>query len=77
MHYLYLDESGDLGHHLQSAGASRHFMITVLEVTSDKDKKAIEKAVLRTLRYKLKRKKSHKVAHISELKGTLTDFLSD
>ncbi len=74
MYYLYLDESGDLGHHIQSPGASRHFVITVLEVTSDKDRKAIEKAVLRTLRYKLKRKKSHKTAHLSELKGIFTDF---
>ncbi len=32
MLYLFLDEPGNLGHHFQSTGVSRHFMITILEV---------------------------------------------
>jgi hypothetical protein len=31
MYYLYLDESGDLGDHLQSPGVSRYFVIAVKE----------------------------------------------
>jgi hypothetical protein len=43
MHYLYLDESGDLGHYVDSPGSSRYFVITVLELMSEKNRKAIEK----------------------------------
>lgn len=52
MHYLYLDQSGDLGHYTESPGASKYFVITVSEVTNHKDKKAIEKAVAQTLKNK-------------------------
>jgi hypothetical protein len=74
MHYLYLDESGDLGHYVDSPGSSRYFVITVLEVTSDKDRKAIEKAVERTIKNKLHIKHSRQAARIKELKGASTEI---
>ncbi|MGH7451091.1 MAG: DUF3800 domain-containing protein [bacterium] len=74
MHYLYLDESGDLGHHMPSPGASRHFVIAVLEVIGDINRKVIEKAVARTLKNKLHKKHSQKKKSIVELKATMTDL---
>lgn len=74
MYYLYLDESGDLGHYRESPGASKHFVITVLEVTNGQDKKAIEKAVERTLKNKLHKRRSSKKSLITELKATNTTF---
>jgi len=74
MYYLYLDESGDLGHYTDSPGASKFFVITVLEVINDKDKKAIEKAVERTLKNKLHRGHSRQMSSITELKATNTTF---
>jgi len=74
LYYLYLDESGDLGHYTDSPGASKYFVITVLEVTNDQDKKAIEKAVERTLKNKLHKKRSSKTSLITELKATNTTF---
>jgi hypothetical protein len=73
-YYLYLDESGDLGHFTDSPGASRYFVITVLEVTNDKDKKTIEKAVERTLKNKLHKRRSRQMSSITELKATSTMF---
>lgn len=67
MYYLYLDESGDLGHYRESPGASKHFVITVLEVTNGQDKKAIEKAVERTLKNKLHKRRSSKTSLITEI----------
>jgi hypothetical protein len=74
MYYLYLDESGDLGHYTESPGASRYFVITVLEVTNDIDRKAIEKAVERTLKNKLHKRRSRQASSITELKATSTVF---
>ncbi len=74
MYYLYLDESGDLGHYTDSPDASRYFVITVLEVKNDKDKKTIEKAVERTLKNKLHKKRSRQMSSITELKATNTTF---
>jgi hypothetical protein len=74
MHYLYLDESGDLGHYIQSPGSSRHFVITVMEVVGSKDNKAIEKAVARTLNNKLQWRLPNKSRYITELKATDIDF---
>jgi len=74
MYYLYLDESGDLGHPVQSPGASRYFVITVLEVRSEQARKAIEKAVERTVKNKLHKKGSRKAKPLTELKATATDF---
>jgi len=74
MHYLYLDESGDLGDYIDSPGASRYFVITILEIKSDKDRKAIAKAVERTIKNKLHIKHSRQTERIKELKGTNTEF---
>jgi len=74
MYYLYLDESGDLGHHIQSPGASRHFVIAVLEVIGDTNRKMIEKAMARTLNNKLRKKHSQKKNPIVEIKATTTDL---
>jgi hypothetical protein len=74
MYYLYLDESGDLGHHFQSPGASRHFVIAVLEVRGDTSRKMIEKAVTRTLNNKLRKKHPQKKNPIVEIKATTTDL---
>jgi hypothetical protein len=74
MYYLYLDESGDLGHPIQSPGASRHFVIAVLEVRSESDRKAIENAVERTVKNKLHKKHSRKTKPATELKATATDL---
>ena len=71
MYYLYLDESGDLGHYTESPGASKYFVITVLEVANDKDKKVIEKAVERTLKNKLHKKRSLQTSSITELKAVI------
>jgi len=54
MHYLYLDESGDLGHQTRGIGTSRYFVITVMEVTRDADRKTLEKAITRTIKHKSK-----------------------
>jgi hypothetical protein len=74
MYYLYLDESGDLGDHIQSSGASKYFVIAVLEVIDDKNRKAMAKAVERTIKNKLHKKHSRKPKPITELKGTGTDL---
>jgi len=74
LYYLYLDESGDLGHYTESPGASKYFVITVLEVTNDRDKKAIEKAVERTLKNKIHQSRSYQTRTITELKATNTSL---
>ena len=72
MLYLYLDESGDLGNQKQSPGASRYFIITVLKIADLKTLKSIEKAVVRTLKYKLGGKQAKRRDPIAELKGAKT-----
>ncbi|MCI0693116.1 DUF3800 domain-containing protein [candidate division KSB1 bacterium] len=67
MHYLYLDESGDLGDP-QTPGASRHLVIIVLDVEGTAARKLIEKGVERTLKNKVRRRESR----IAELKGSGT-----
>jgi len=74
MHYLYLDESGDLGHQIGSPGASRHFVITILDVLGTTAQKALEKAIVRTMRNKAQKQRHRKSAHLIELKATNTDF---
>lgn len=74
MYHLFLDESGDLGDYLQSPGASRHFVITILAIFGEHQKKAIEKAVFRTLKHKFQKKKTKQAKYLSELKATATDF---
>ena len=74
MHYLYLDESGDLGDLLQSPGTSQYFVIAILEVRGESNRKAIEKAVVRTLRNKLHGKRHRQKAPMMELKAAKTVF---
>ncbi|MCI0696713.1 DUF3800 domain-containing protein [candidate division KSB1 bacterium] len=74
MYYLYLDESGDLGHYTDGPGASRYFVITVLEVRNEQARKAMEKAVERTVKNKLHKKRSRKAKPVTELKATATGF---
>ncbi|MCI0691808.1 DUF3800 domain-containing protein [candidate division KSB1 bacterium] len=74
MYYLYLDESGDLGLNLQRPGTTPYFVIMVMEVTSDADRKAIEKAITRTIKNKNQKKSSGRHRPIAEIKGTETDL---
>jgi hypothetical protein len=74
MSYLYLDESGNLGYQLQTAGVSRHFVITILEIPDDSAKKTIEKAIERTLRNKMLGKRPPQRNSVTELKGAKTSF---
>jgi hypothetical protein len=74
MSHLYLDESGNLGYQLQDAGVSRHFVITILEAPNDSAKKAIEKAITRTLRNKVLGKRPPQRNSVTELKGAKTSF---
>jgi len=74
MLYLYLDESGDLGDLIQSPGTSRHFVIAILEVLGDANKKAVEKAIVRTLRNKLHGKRHRQHDQATELKAAKTVF---
>ena len=72
MRYLYLDESGDLGHDMTKAGTSRYFVITILEVSTGIANKAIEKAVTRTLKTKFHRKRHQRRGYPTELKSSHT-----
>ena len=74
MRYFYLDESGDLGHDLNKTGTSRYFVITILDITSMAANKAVEKAVYRTLRSKIRGKGSVHHNRVEELKGAKTSF---
>jgi hypothetical protein len=74
MYYLYLDESGDLGLNLQQPGTTPYFVIMVMEVTSDADRKAIEKAIARTIKNKNQKKSGGRRGPVAEIKGTATDF---
>ena len=46
----------------------------MLEVRSEQDRKALEKAVERTVKNKLHKKRSRKAKPVTELKATATDF---
>jgi len=74
MSYLYLDESGNLGHQFQHSGVSRHFVITILGVPDESAKKAIEKAIERTMKNKVRGKSKLQRNLIIELKGAKTSF---
>ncbi|MGH7453872.1 MAG: DUF3800 domain-containing protein, partial [bacterium] len=74
MSYLYLDESGNLGYQLQTSGVSRHFVITILEVPNEQAKKAIEKAIVRTMRHKVHGKSTLQRNLVTEIKGAKTSF---
>ncbi len=74
MSYLYLDESGNLGHQFQHAGVSRHLVITILEIPNEAAKKAMEKAVVKTMRHKVYGKGKRHRDIVTELKGAKTSL---
>jgi hypothetical protein len=67
--YIYLDESGDLGFDFSKPKTTKHFVVTALVCQEQSVNVQFEKAVRRTLKNKLNRKKG-KRRH--ELKGTST-----
>lgn len=68
---IYLDESGDLGFDYNGKNPSRKFVITLLVCTGHEVSNGFKKAVRRTIKNKLNRKKSNKRI-VQELKGTNT-----
>jgi hypothetical protein len=50
MFYLFLDESGDLGFDFDKPGTTKYFVVTVLLLPSATAKRAMEKAVARTVK---------------------------
>lgn len=69
--FIYLDESGDLGFDFRKKKTTKKFVITLLVCHRDAARKEFAKAVRRTLKNKLNRKKKGS-RHITELKGTDT-----
>lgn len=72
MFYLFLDESGDLGFDFNKPGTTKHFVETVLLLPDTAAKRAMEKAVARTIKTKIS--PSRKDRSRLELKGATTDF---
>ena len=72
MLYLFLDESGDLGFDFVQKKPSEHFVVTILAVKGDDNRKRLAKAVSRTLRKKLNPK--NKAKALQELKGMDTSL---
>ena len=70
---LYLDESGDLGFDFVNKKPSKHFIVTIVAVSSEEQNRQIIKAVKKTLKRKLNRKKNKKRS-VEELKATGTTF---
>ena len=71
--FIYLDESGDLGFNFKKRKTTKKFVITLLVCNSDRVRKELDKAVRRTLKNKLNRKKKNS-RFVTELKGTATTF---
>jgi hypothetical protein len=55
--FIYLDESGDLGFNFNKQKTTKKFVITLLVCNSEAARKEFSKAVRRTLKNKLNRKK--------------------
>lgn len=70
MKFLYLDESGDLGFNFQEKKPSKFFTITILVVSGKGHNRDLIKAVKKTIKRKLLKKKL--INH--ELKGSLTSL---
>jgi hypothetical protein len=68
---IYLDESGDLGFDFNGKSPSRKFVITLLVCNGQEVSRGFKKAVRRTIKNKLNRKKSNRRI-VQELKGTQT-----
>jgi ATP-dependent Lon protease len=69
--FIYLDESGDLGFNFSKRKTTSKFVITLMVCNSEIARKELRKAVRRTLKNKLNRKKK-KSWPIEELKGINT-----
>jgi hypothetical protein len=69
--YIYLDESGDLGFDFSKKGTSEKFTLTLLVCDSLQAKKALKKAISRTVKNKIKGKRKIDKS-FKELKGTNT-----
>jgi hypothetical protein len=71
MWYLYLDESGDLGFDFVNKRPSKYFVISILLIKNEIERKKISGGVKRTLRRKMNPKgKRNRLAN--ELKGIST-----
>ncbi len=70
---IYLDESGDLGFDFSRRKTSRKFVITLLVCDDGEVASIFRKAVRRTLKNKLNRKKGKK-ATVFEVKGAKTSL---
>ncbi len=68
MWYLYLDESGDLGFDFVNKKPSKFFTITILAIRGPGNNRLLIKAVKKTLKRKLNRRKES----VEELKGART-----
>ena len=66
--FIYLDESGDLGFNFEKRKITKKFVITLLVCDSDVARKEFDKAVRRTLKNKLNRRKKNSRFR-TELKG--------
>lgn len=71
--FIYLDESGDLGFDFQKRKTTGKFIITLLVCNAEPARREFDKAVRRTLKNKLNRKKKNSRL-VSELKGTGTNI---
>jgi len=69
--FIFLDESGDLGFDFSKAGTSPYFVITLLVCCDKPIQDGFRRAVKRTLKNKLNRKKKGSRI-VQELKGTGT-----
>ncbi len=72
-HYLYVDESGDLGFDFENKNPSHFFTITILLTHSNNDNKRLKSAVDKTVKRKLNPKNKRKRV-VKELKGSETSF---
>jgi hypothetical protein len=70
---IFLDESGDLGFDFKKEGTTHFFVVTLLVVKDEQRAKLIRKAVERTLRNKVLRRKKKLEKH-AELKGSHTSL---
>lgn len=70
--YIYLDERGDLGFDFSKKGTSRKFVITLLVCDDRNTQRQFKKAISRTIRNKIFRKR--KIDRYVELKGTNTSL---
>jgi len=71
--FIYLDESGDLGFDFSKSKTTKKFVITLLVCDNQNVSKVFKKAIDRTLRNKINRKKKE-ADRINELKGTNTSI---